>query len=316
MVANFLENSRPFNYVIYLFLFFCFFWTAFISTLSLDTFTWVTVFEGIAFYLFWKVLLFFYHQLVVKNKLTLPHSYSFFFFIILVSLFMTKLFDFKVLLSALLYLIFLIKIYNLHDPKKLLKNLFDGGFYLGILCIIEPTITLFFGLLLASVLVQKITIRTLFTPIIGFLTPFSFYFIYFFWNDAVEEFTQLFYFEIPQNSSIYTENANLWVYKTIISLIALSILLKTPEVLISSDAFKKSWVLLILHIITAAVFTLIIPQKNGLEIVFLLIPTSIIVANGFDIVKNKFIKNTLLYLILIGTIISFFEISIPIPVFI
>ncbi|MGY8909650.1 MAG: DUF6427 family protein, partial [Flavobacteriales bacterium] len=53
-------------------------------------------------------------------------------------------------------------------------------------------------------------------------------------------------------------------------------------------------------------FLFCIPEKNGSELIYILFPTSIILANGVELIKKKIIKNIVLYLFLIGGIISCF----------
>lgn len=311
MLANFLEESKPINFIIYLGLFFCFFFANLFSTFFVDTFTWIIALESIAFILLWSVIFFFYNFVVSKNNLTYSHSYAFFLFVLASLLFITKLFEFKALTLLLIHLLFLRKIYSLRSPKRVLKKLFDCGFWLGILCILEPFSIVFYSLLLASTfLQQKITAHTLITPIIGFITPLTLHFTYLFWNDATEEFTQLFYLDIRENAFIFADSATIWIFCTIILLTVFSILLKSPKVLSVNNSFRRSWLLLIINTLVAVVYAFVITEKNGSELVFLLLPTSIIIANGFEAIQNKLLKEILFYLLLVGTILNFFNILI------
>ena len=311
MLANFLEESKPINFIIYLGLFFSLFFTSLFSTLFVDSFSWIIALESIAFMMLWSVIFFFYNFVVSKNNLTYSHSYAFFFFVLATLLFTTKLFEFKILILLLIHLLFLRKIYSLRSPKRVLKKLFDCGFWLSILCILEPFSIAFYSLLLASTfLQQKITAHTLITPIIGFITPLILYFTYLFWNDATEEFTKLFYFDILENVFIFAEDTTIWIFFTIILLTVFSILLKSPKVLSVNNSFKKSWLLLIINTLIAIVYAFVITEKNGSELVFLVLPTSIIIANGFETIQSKLLKEILFYLLFIGTILSFFNISI------
>jgi hypothetical protein len=226
-------------------------------------------------------------------------------------LFISKLFEFKILILLLIHLLFLRKVYSLRSPKRVLKKLFDCGFWLGILCLLEPFSIVFYSLLLAATfLQQKITAHTLITPIIGFITPLILLFTYLFWNDTLEEFTQRFNFDIYENAFIFAEEATIWIFCVIISLTLFSIFLKSPKVLSVNNSFKKSWLLLIINTLIAVVFAFVITKKNGSEIVFLLLPSSIIIANGFEVIQSKRLKDILFSLLFIGTILSFLNISI------
>jgi hypothetical protein len=188
-----------------------------------------------------------------------------------------------------------------------IQKLFDSGFWLGILCILEPFSLLFSILIFAAILLhQKITIHTLVTPILGFITPLISYFAYLLWKNSIEEFTQLFYFDVINNISIYSKDYTFWIFGVIVLLTISSIILKSPKALSVNNSFKKNWILLIINAIITAVFALIITEKNGSEIVFLLVPSSIIIANGFEVIQKNVLKNILFGFLLIATITTFF----------
>ena len=307
MLAKFLEKSKPINFIVYLVLFFCFFFITVFSNIIGEYFTWYKVLESFSYFFLFLSIFFFYHFVVSKNKLTFDNSYSFFLFTLTIILFISKLFEFKVLILLLVYLLFLRKIYSLRSSKKVIQKLFDSGFWLGILCVLEPFSLLFSILIFAAILLhQKITIHTLVTPIIGFITPLITYFAYLLWNNSIEEFTQLFYFDVINNISIYSEDYTFWIFGVIVLLTISSIFLKSPKALSVNNSFKKNWILLIVNTIITAVFALLIIEKDGSEIVFLLVPSSIIIANGFEVIQKNVLKNILFGLLLGGTILTFF----------
>jgi len=307
MLANFLEKSKPINFIIYLVLFSCFFFTTVFLNIYAEEFTWYAVFESVSYFFLFLSIFFFYHFVVSKNKLTFDNSYSFFLFTLITIVFISKLFDFKLLILLLVYLFFLRKIYSLGSSKKVIQKIFDSGLWLGILCILEPFSLLFSILIFAAILLhQKITIHTLITPIIGFATPLITYFAYLLWNNSIEKFTQLFYFDVINTPSIDAEDYTIWILGILLLLTILSIFLKSPKALSVNNSFKKNCILLIIHLIITTVFALIITEKNGSEITFLIAPSSIIIANGFEVIQKKVLKNILFGLLLIGTVVTFF----------
>ena len=307
MLANFLEKSKPINFIVYLGLFLTFFLiTVFSSFLKVD-FTWYKVLESGYFFILILSVFFFYNFVVTKNKLTFDHSYAFLLFTLTTILFLPKLLEFKILILLLLYLLFLRKAYSLRSSKNIIQKIFDSGFWLGILCILEPFSILFFIVIYASILLhQKITIHTLVTPIIGFITPLIIYFAYLFWNDSIDEFTQLFYLDVVNNIFIYTEDNTIWLFGALVLLTILSIFLKSPKALSVNNSFKKNWILLIINSIIAISFALLIPEKDGAELIFLLVPATVIIANGFEVIKKNILKNILIGFLIIGTLLSFF----------
>ncbi|MGJ8758913.1 MAG: DUF6427 family protein [Polaribacter sp.] len=307
MLANFLEKSKPINFIVYFGLFFCFFIITVFSNLLTDNFTWLKAIENISFLGLFLIVFFFYNFIVSKNKLTFDHSYAFFIFILTSILFTPKLLELKALLTLIIYLLFLRKIYSLRSYKKLIQKLFDSGFWLGILFILEPFTLFFFVLIYTSILLRKkVSFHTLLTPVIGFISPLIVYFSYLFWHDSNVEFQHFFAFNNINNVFIYTKDTTLWIFGTVLLLAVSSIFLKSPKALSVNNSFKKSWIVLIINTIIAVVFALMITEKNGTEIVYFLIPASIIIANGFEVIEKMIVKNILSGLLLIGTVITYF----------
>jgi hypothetical protein len=303
MLANFLEKSKPINFIVYLGLFFCFF----LITVFTGDFAWYKTIENLSFLLLFLVVFFFYNFIVSKNKLTFDNSYAFFLFVLTTILFTSKLLELKTLLTLIIYLLFLRKIYSLRSSKNVISKLFDSGFWLGVLAILEPFSLVFTVLIYASILLRKkVSIHTLFTPIIGLIAPLIIYLAYLFWNDTTEQINQLFFFNKINSVYIYTKDNTVWLFGTILLLTICSVFLKSPKVLSVNNSFKKSWQLLIINTIIAVVFTLIITGKDGSEVGFLLVPTSIIIANGFEVIEKVLIRNILFGFLLLGTVLTFF----------
>ena len=307
MLANFLEKSKPINFILYLGLFFCFYIRTIISTLFEGEFAWHAVFKSILLFIIFLFVFFFYNFIVSRNRLTFGHSYAFYLFTLTLILFLHTICDFKALVLLLIHLLFLRKIYSFQSSKKVIQKIFDSGFWLGILCLIEPFSILFFILIYASIfLQQKRTLNNLITPIIGFISPLIIYFAYLFWNDASIVFFEIFNVKIANTLFVLNKSNTSWIFWGILFLTLFSIVLKSPKVLSVNNSFKKSWTLLIINAITSVVFAVIISEKNGSEIVYFLLPTSIIIANGFEVIQKKILKNILIILLLGITVSTFF----------
>ncbi|WP_299058811.1 DUF6427 family protein [uncultured Polaribacter sp.] len=307
MLANFLAKSKPINFIIYFILFLCFFLITAFSYLLNEQFEWYKVFECVSYFILFLFIFFIYHLLVSKNRLTFDHSYAFFLFILTITLFIFKLFDFKALFALLLYLFFLRKVYNLQYSKNIIKKVFDSGFWLGILFIIEPFSIFFFILIFTSILLhQRATINTVFTAIVGFASPLIIYLAYLFWNDSPEKFIQSFRLDIFNHAIFYIESYSFWIFCVLLLLTIYSLFAKSLRAFSVNNLFKKSWLILIVNLIIAVIFTLFISQNNGYEITFLLVPCSIIIANGFETIKKNSIKSVLITLLLLATLLTFF----------
>ena len=146
---------------------------------------------------------------------------------------------------------------------------------------------------------QKITIRTLLIPIIGFLIPLILFFSYVFWHDNLEEFLNLFSFYTNYKLSLYTKSKFLVPLSTISFITIVSLFIKTPKVLSIKNTFRKSWVLVTLNLLVSMFFIVLLPLRNGSELLFLLFPASIISANGLEVITKKVIKEIVLIVLLI-----------------
>ena len=304
MLANFLGKSKPINFIILLSLFIGLFIgnsfslfnnTSFKLSLLLTT----AVFLGLNL-----VIFFFYNFVLTKNNLTLDNFYAFFTFTILLSYFTGITSNFKALILLLLYLLFLRKIYSLKSKKNTLSKLFDSGFWLSILFLIEP-LSAILGLLIYSgiFLHKKAVVHNLIAPIIGFISPLIIYFSYCFWFGKLYLFTNLFYFDTFYSFTFNSGNTYHWILVFILVLSVIAIFLKSPKAFSVNNSFRKSWTLLILNLLIALFFALFIPNKNDTEFLFLLFPAAIIIANGIESIASNFIKNILFVLLIASAVV-------------
>ncbi|TXD52426.1 MULTISPECIES: DUF6427 family protein [unclassified Polaribacter] len=308
MLANFLNKSKPINFITLLILFFVALITNLYFRLFTASFTGNHLLESAILLVLFLVIFFFYNFIIGKNKLTSDNSYAYFFFTLLVMVFLPDFINYQTLLLTIIYLLFVRKIYSLRSEKKVLEKLFDSGFWLGVLCLLEPFFCIFFLLIyMASYLHKKITVHTIFVPIVGFAAPLFVYFTYFFWFDATQEFTNLFNFELIFDIQLYTNTSYFWLICSVLFFTVFAIFFKSIKALSVNNTFRKSWILLIANFIILVFFLLFLPQKNGSELIFILFPISIILANGVELVQKKTLKNIILSVSLIGgIIISFF----------
>lgn len=303
MLANFLSKSKPINFIILLIFFFCFYLLTVLNAFYIDGFDIDKLLKsGVLLVLFISIF-FFYNFIVSKNRLTFDNSYAIFLFMLFLCFILSNTLEYKALILLILHLLFLRKIYSLKSKKQVLQKIFDAGFLLGVSFIIEPLSIIFFILMYAGIFIhQKTTIHTILIPIVGFISPLILYFVYLFWFDKTEDFFNLFNFLDINVFLIYTGNNIIWFVGFVLLLTLLSLFIKSPKALSVSNSFKRNWILLNINLVIALVFAMLIIDKNGSEIVYLLFPTSIIIANGVEIVKSNIAKNVVFILILVGVI--------------
>ncbi|MDX6745351.1 DUF6427 family protein [Polaribacter sp. PL03] len=305
MLANFLGKSKPINFIILLSLFVCLFIFSSFLFIYNNNFELAILVKSASYLGIFLIIFFFFNFIVSKNNLTFDNTYAFFVFTIVLSYFLQTTNNYKTLITILLHILFLRKVYSLKSQKHILQKLFDSGFWLSILFIIAPFSAMFSILIYAAIFShQKPIINNLIAPIIGFITPLLIYATYCFWFDKLYVFTNLFYFDTFNSFVFYSENSVYWPTILIIVLSIVAIFLKSPKALSVNNSFKKSWILLIINLTIALFFALFIPKKNGTELLFMLFPAAIIIANGLETINNTLIKN-IVFILLLLTAVTF-----------
>ena len=293
MLANFLNKSKPINFIGLL--------VFFVISFLITVFETEKVLENLLLLLVFLVIFFFFNFIVSKNKLTFDNSIAFYLFTLLSICFLTELLALKTLASLLIYYLFLRKIYSLRTPVKTIQKLFDSSFWLGILFILEPfSVFLFIVLFIGVLLHQKITIQTIFTPFLGFLTPVFICFTYFFWFERTDEFLKLISFNF--DFTFYQNQKIVWFITFAFMAALLCAFVKSVKTISVSNTFRKSWALILTNFVVSIFIILSLPDKNGSELFFILFPVAVILANGIEQIKKKWIKDIIFYSFLLGSI--------------
>ena len=298
MLANFFGKSKPVNFIIIGGLFIVYS-VLFLVTQDFEPINIAFLVKEVAVLLLFLVLFFLYNFVVLKNKLTRDDSYAFLLFVIGLGIIYNQFFDYKDVCVHIFLLLMLRKVYSLRSMQFVYLKLFDSGIWLGVLFLIEPFSVLFFLMIyLAIVLFLKITIRTILIPILGFSIPVFLYFTYCYYNDQLIDFERLFEFTTSYDLSYY--NTTFYISTGILFLVftLYSILSRAKEVFSVNNKFKRSWVLLLFHLFIAIVFLILLKKRNGTELITILIPATIIIANWLHFIKKKIIVTIVIFLFL------------------
>ena len=296
MLANFLNKSKPINFVVLLLFFIVNFAVVFITNKFSSSFDlYPLVFMGILLLLFVGIF-FFYNFIISKNKLTYDNSFAYFSYNLLVISMLFDILDIKSLTVILLYILFLRKVYSLRSYKNTIKKYFDAGMWLGILFLFDAVSIVFCLLLyLAVYLYQKLTINALLVPLFGFLTPIILYGTYLFWNDNIDFLSELiniqFQFTLVNLKQI-------WFVVSVFVITTLSLFFKSIRTIGVNNMFRKSWLLLSFNFFIGIFCLYITTNSNSTKLVYMLFPASIIIANGIELVKKSLFRNLVLLLLL------------------
>ena len=244
-------------------------------------------------------IFFLFNFIVIKNRLTKDGSYAFLLFAIGLGCLPTLQVNPVVLLECLLLLLFLRKIYSFRTLNLLKGKLFDSAFWLGCLFIISPEYGLYLLLILVALLLfDEISVRTILIPILGFLTPLFLFYVYHFWFDRVGYFYELFNFQFFPELEAYNYTCYSISLPFFGAVTVTSILLRSGKVFSVSNSFKRVWVLLLSHVLISVTVALCTEEKDGTELISVLIPATVIIANWMQSVQRKIIVTLLLLLFL------------------
>lgn len=298
MLTNFFSNTKPVNSIILITLFFCYviigFFTGYTETIGLGLFIWFFILFGVV------------NFITSRNNLTFDNSYFFLFFIMLFGYFPNTITIDSFFYSNLVLTLYVRRVYSLQSSKNSLKKLFDSGLWIGISFLIEPVSVIFFSMTYFSVtLHQHIDYKRLFAPIFGFIAPIILSFTYNFWYDQQDNFYRLFQWNLQYDISLYDSFSYKFSIGIILLLTIIGLFLKTPRTLAIKNTFRKSWMLLIFHFFLSCVLILIVPDKNGIELLYLFFPVAVIIANGFELFQKKWFADIILLLLFLGGIVSY-----------
>ena len=307
MLANFLNKSKPINFVGLLVVFFLSFLIALYNNYFQEDFSSTKLIESVVFTLFFLFIFFLANFIIVKNNLTFDNSYAFYFFILLCIILLPNLFEAKILILGILYFLILRKIYSLRSSKNVFEKVFDASFWLGILFILEPLTFMFLMLIYFAIYFhKKLSVNTLIIPIIGFATPIFLYYAYLLWIDNLDAFYDLFKIQINFSLINYSKNALFSPFMIILGFTVFCLLLKSNKALSINNTFKRSWVLIMINFFLTLFYLSLHHEKSYASFIFIIFPTALILANGIELFKKEVIKDIVLYLFLAGSISSLF----------
>ncbi len=298
MLANFFGKSKPVNFIIIGALFLIYFLIAqFTVVTGIEKET--LILPKVLIFLLFGLFLFLFNFIIVKNKLTRDNLYAFLLLIIFTGTVTNAFVNANNLLVQVLILFALRKVYSIRKPNNILAKLFDAGLWLGFAFILEPFSLVFFLMIYVAVfLFYEISVRTLIIPILGMLSPIFLFLTYSFFVDQMTYFYSLFEFTTSYDFSSY----NSPFYKLSLVFISLilfvSIVIRTPKIFSINNKFKRSWVLLLLHLLVSAGFIMVLNYRDGSELIAVFIPATIIIANWLQFLKRKWIVDLILLLFL------------------
>ena len=301
MIANFFSKSKPVNFVVLFLLFLIYFgFTLFLKKISFLS-------AGKEIFLF-MIIFSIYNFIILKNEVTSDNSFAFLFYVILIGFYIKYIEINSVFYANLIGMLLFRKAYSLQSSKKIYQKLFDAGLWLGVSFIIEPyTILFIFLLFTASKIHNQLTYKTLTIPVLGCLAPVFLFYTYCLWFDKLDLFSNLFSWKIVFDYHLYTSENFLFSIFFIGIFTFLSILLKSQKNLVLLTRFRKNWILILSHLFLSGIIFIQVPERTGVEFLYLLFPTSVVLANGIEVIQKKWLADVFILLFLISSFVLVFS---------
>ena len=306
MIANFFSKTKPATIFSIAALLFVYYFTA-TFLLHFEELSIQFLIKRIGFFILLGVFLMIVNFIVKKNKLTKDNLYALLLIVFLLGTYPEAMFSYRIVLTNMVLIFGFRKIYSLKSGLDTKLKLFDACFWIGIATLLYSWSIFYLLLVYVGMIIhQKLTVKNLFIPIVGFVAPILIYFTYCLYFEDAAFFYNKFNYEINLDFSSY-RLLNLLIPVIFLSMVLLWSLLKvTPKVLSVRNNFKFSWDVLINHLLISAVIVLLAPTKNGSELFFLILPSAVIISNLVHLTKSKIFRNLILYGFLLISVFVYF----------
>ena len=143
-------------------------------------------------------------------------------------------------------------------------------------------------------------------PIIGLVVVFIFFTIYFLYLDnnlyCYKDYKKLISFEF----SSYKPFKNFFSLLVILLITVISLVFKVLNFRKTPLRKKSKYWIIIFTLITGIILVLITGQKNGVELIFTIVPISILFSNFIEALQRGWVSEMMLWFLLLAPIFSYF----------
>ena len=306
MLTNFFSNSKPFHFIlISLLLFVGYTFHNFqISSFENDFIWLIQLTFKFGLYI---ILMLIFGFIIKKNNLTQINSYALFIFVCLLLLTPNVFQNSKPILSTVFILLALRRILSFNSKKNIQKKILDASLWIGIATLFCFWSILFLLVLYAALIqLASKNFKLFLIPIIGMFVVFiicTIYFLYLdnnmYWFTDYENF-------ISFDFSSYKLLKNFFLLFVILSMIVISLVFKFLNFTKTPLRKKSKYWIIIFTLITGIIIVILTAQKNGIELIYTIVPISILFSNFIEALQRKWVSEVMLWFILIAPIFSYF----------
>ena len=297
MLTSFFSKSTPINFVViavYMVIFYCIaVFEGNFDTSPGSIFTEVLV---LVLFILSSVLMDF---IAKRNEITSRNAYKTILFAAFGCMLFEALRNNDVVIANFFVLLALRRVISLKSQRETKKKIFDATLWICVASLFYFWSILFIGVIFFGIIIHvSHNIKNWLVPIISFLTVLSLVTcVELLINDSFYTFSEWFQ-ESNFDFSAYRNPAILIPVSFLLALSIWSLFFYMGIIQRASSMLKSSLLLFLLNFFLAVGVALLAPTKNSSELIFFLAPLAIIVTNYFQLLKDKWFQETLLWLII------------------
>ena len=306
MLTNFFSNSKPFHFILITLLLFVgyTFYNFQILNSEFDFIELVQLTFKFGLYIILMLVLAF---IIKKNNLTQINTYALFIFICLLLLTPNVFQNSNPILSSVFILLALRRILSFNSKKNIQKKILDASLWIGVATFFYFWSILFLLVLYAALIqLASKNFKLFLIPIIGLVVVFIFFTISFLYLDNnlywYKDYKKLISFEF----SSYKPFKNFFSLLVILLITVISLVFKVLNFRKTPLRKKSKYWIIIFTLITGIILVLITGQKNGVELIFTIVPISILFSNFIEALQRGWVSEMMLWFLLLAPIFSYF----------
>ena len=301
MITSIFSKSKPINYIIVMVVLVIAFALHFFYEVKDGNYT-IISFIALSIGLFYVFITDF---VISKNDLTKRNSYGIMLLALFFVIFPEVFGNINIMVANLLVLFALRRLFSLHTKRDLTKKFFDAVFWIALSTLFYTWAVLYlFVVFIALGYYWQNEGKYIAVSLFGVVTVFILLVLYkIVFKDQYLSQTN-FDFSYGFDFSDYNSLSEIIKLTVVVALYLWSLILYLKNTSEKNKTLKPIHTLIILASFIAIIIAVLAPVKNGNEIVFFMLPFSIIVANYIETVDKLWFKEMLVVLLILVPIIN------------
>ncbi len=301
MITSIFSKSKPINYIIVMVVLVIAFALHFFYEVKDGNYT-IISFIALSIGLFYVFITDF---VISKNDLTKRNSYGIMLLALFFVIFPEVFGNINIMVANLLILFALRRLFSLHTKRDLTKKFFDAVFWIALSTLFYTWAVLYlFVVFIALGYYWQNEGKYIAVSLFGVVTVFILLVLYnIVFKDQYLSQTN-FDFSYGFDFSDYNSLSEIIKLTVVVALYLWSLIFYLKNTSEKNKTLKPIHTLIILASFIAIIIAVLAPVKNGNEIVFFMLPFSIIVANYIETVDKLWFKEMLVVLLILVPIIN------------